>query len=139
MEEFALRLLFEDEQPEACERIEDLCTEIRELRAQHQQKFWDLLRMPITPATVVSTAASIAAWMQVIRQEWALGATALSVAFGYCKIQAYLQHRSDFLQTREMIASEIRTLLPQIHERDILQVRFLLDELPELKDECSDC
>lgn len=140
MDDLALRVLFEDEydKPDSCERIDELCREIQQITTEHRERFWNLIRMPITPATILSITMTVAAWLEAVKQEWAFGATAMSAAFGYCKVKKYLEQRTDFYQTRKMILGQIRSLLPHIHERDILPVRALIDEFPEIKEECSD-
>jgi len=129
--------LFHEELPDACERISELCQEIRQINQEHRDKFWKLIRVPLTPATILSVATSCAAWIRVIDKESAILATTLSVAYGCYRACAYVTDATDLLLQQKVARAAISCSLRRIHERDVLPVRAMMDDYPEFLPERS--
>lgn len=121
-----------------CDEIRKLCEEMDRLSDNQREKFWKIVRMPITPATAVSGATGFAAVVNAVPRGCACFAAVLSLMYSMWKMIAHLEERSCAAQTMRTSRTKIQALLPFTHERDMLIVRQLLSDFPDIRDRCSD-
>jgi hypothetical protein len=121
-----------------CKEIEKLCGEYRSLADERVGKLWTLLRMPFAPASIASGLAAVAAAAKIIPHEVAYSVTGVSACYSGWKGINFLADRSAILASMQAAVTKIRLFLPEVCERDLLLVRSMLDEFPEVREGCSD-
>ena len=83
---------------------------------------------------LLSTAAGIAAVLGWIPEASAAVIAGASGCYSIMKGYGFTQEMLDDRAMRELELQDARRLLAHVPERDILMVRSMLDELPELRD-----
>lgn len=115
--------------PSVCDEIVELCHSIRALITQQHEKFWQILRVPVTPATAVSCSAAFGAWMNVVPNEAAVGAGLLSMLYSLWRWLGYMEENSYLTQSRVSAWGRVRSLLRHVEDEGAL-LEMLKDALP---------
>ncbi len=135
-EEKRLPRMSEREQEEADRaELEMLCEKFDELHAEARQKMWDLLKIPIAPASIIAVGLEVGVAFGVLQKEIGHLAVVLDIAWATYKVAQGILGRSTAIAGKETAITHIQAFLHTQTERAAMMHRAIVDSHePELRE-----
>jgi len=121
------------------EELEILCQRFDDLHNEARQKMWELLKIPVAPATLIGGAIETAVLLGAVQKEIGYVALIADIAWATYKITKGVLDRSLAVAGRDSAVTRIRTFLHTQTERAAFMHRAIIESHePELRQVLSD-
>lgn len=121
------------------EELEILCQRFDDLHNEARQKMWELLKIPIAPATLIGGAIQTAVQLGALQKEVGYVALIADIAWASYKITRGVLDRSLAVAGREAAVTQIKAFLHTQSERAAFMHQTIIESHdPELRQSLSD-
>ncbi len=115
--------------------LEEMCDRFDALHAEARQKLWDLLKIPIAPATIIATGLEVGVAFGLLQKEIGHVAVVLDIAWATYKVAQGILGRSTAIAGKETAIIRIQAFLHTQSERAAMMHRAIIDaHEPELRE-----
>lgn len=107
--------------------LEEMCQKFDKLHAEARQKMWDLLKIPIAPASIIAIGLEVGVAFGLLQKEIGHLAVVLDIAWATYKIARGIVDRSSAISGKETEIVRIQEFLHTQTERAAMMHRAIID------------